>query len=44
MGADGAIVGSAFVEMIQKNERNRDKMLNRIREYANELKRATILK
>ncbi|MGQ9718905.1 MAG: tryptophan synthase subunit alpha [Nitrososphaerales archaeon] len=42
-GADGAIVGSAFVEMIPKNEHNGDKMLDRIREYANELKRATVL-
>lgn len=42
-GADGAIVGSAFVEIIQKNEYNEDNMLNSIRNYANELKKATIL-
>ncbi|MCP8321359.1 MAG: tryptophan synthase subunit alpha [archaeon] len=43
-GADGAIVGSAFVEMIQKSGHDEDKMLNSIRNYTNELKRATILK
>lgn len=42
-GVDGAIVGSAFVEIIQKNERDEDNMLNSIRNYANELKKATIL-
>jgi len=42
-GVDGTIVGSAFVEIIQKNERDEDNMLNSIRNYANELKKATIL-
>jgi len=43
-GADGAIVGSAFVEIIQKSLHDEDKMLDNIRKYTNELKRATILK
>jgi tryptophan synthase alpha chain len=42
-GADGVIVGSAFVEIIEKSRYYGDKMLNSIRKYANELKRATIL-
>jgi tryptophan synthase alpha chain len=43
-GAEGAIVGSAFVEIIQKSGNDKDKMLDTIRKYTNELKRATLLK
>ena len=42
-GAEGAIVGSAFVEIIQKSGQDENKMLYNIRNLANELKRATIL-
>ncbi len=42
-GAEGSIVGSAFVEIIQKNMNDEDKMLDSLRRYTNELKRATII-
>ncbi|MCP8318399.1 MAG: tryptophan synthase subunit alpha [Candidatus Methylarchaceae archaeon HK01B] len=42
-GADGAIVGSAFVEMIKRSRYDVNTILNRIRRYTSELKRATIL-
>ncbi len=41
-GADGAIVGSALVKIIEKNRGNADKMLRKIEEKARELKRATV--
>lgn len=41
-GADGAIVGSSFIEMIEESIYDENKMLNNLRRYANELKRATI--
>jgi tryptophan synthase alpha chain len=40
-GADGAIVGSAFVNIIQKNQENIPKMLEEIEQYARILKEAT---
>lgn len=40
-GADGAIVGSAFVDIVQKNQRNIPKMLKEIEQYAHKLKEAT---
>ncbi|MGQ9468485.1 MAG: tryptophan synthase subunit alpha [Nitrososphaerales archaeon] len=39
-GADGAIVGSAFVEIIQKSGYDEDKMLNYLFKKAHELKEA----
>ena len=43
-GADAAIVGSGFVRIIEKNQRNRDteKLLNEITMYASKLKEATV--
>jgi tryptophan synthase alpha chain len=40
-GADGAIVGSAFVDMIQKNRGNIPGTLEKIEQYAHMLKEAT---
>ena len=40
-GADGAIVGSAFVNIIQRNLGNITKLLQRIEHHASELKKAT---
>jgi tryptophan synthase alpha chain len=40
-GADGVIVGSAFVSIIQRNQRNVSKMLEKIEETARKLKAAT---
>jgi len=40
-GADGAIVGSAFVDIVQKNQKNIPKMLKEIKEYTRKLKEAT---
>jgi tryptophan synthase alpha chain len=40
-GADGAIVGSAFVNIIDKNQGNADKMLGELSEMAHKLKAAT---
>lgn len=40
-GADGAIVGSAIVDLIAKDLKNRKKMLNDIIYYAKEMKQAT---
>ena len=40
-GADGAIVGSAIVELVGKNFGNKEKMLNEIGDFARELKRST---
>lgn len=42
-GADGAIVGSAIVDLIAKNISNKEKMLNEIYNYINNMKKATIL-
>jgi tryptophan synthase alpha chain len=40
-GADGAIVGSAIVNMIEKNLSDKSRMLNRISSYINFMKNAT---
>jgi len=40
-GADGAIVGSAFVNIIQRNRGNIPRMLEKVEHYARELKEAT---
>lgn len=40
-GADGAITGSAVVSIIEKNLKNKGKMLKRVREYIVKMKRAT---
>jgi tryptophan synthase alpha chain len=40
-GADAAIVGSAFVRIIEGNLDDREKMLSELREFAGELKKAT---
>jgi len=40
-GADGAIVGSAFVNIIQKNQGKIPKMLEEIEQHAHKLKEAT---
>lgn len=40
-GADGVIVGSAFVNIVQKNQGNMSKMLGELGEMAHELKAAT---
>ena len=40
-GADGAIVGSAIVDLIGKNLGKKEKMLNEIGDFAKELKRST---
>lgn len=41
-GADGAIVGSAFVKIIEENLGDKTKLLNRLEDYARELKSATL--
>jgi tryptophan synthase alpha chain len=41
-GADGAIVGSRFVKVIEKNLNNERGMLEEIRDYAHKLKKATV--
>lgn len=41
-GADGAIVGSGFVKIIEKNRNNEQVMLKEIRDYAHKLKEATV--
>ena len=40
-GADGAIVGSAFVKIVEKHKDNQQRMLAEIQETAKELKKAT---
>ncbi|MDD5446606.1 MAG: tryptophan synthase subunit alpha, partial [Methanocellales archaeon] len=40
-GADGAIVGSAIVNIIAKNNDDEEKMLREIREFVSQLKEAT---
>lgn len=40
-GADGAIVGSAIVNLIEKNANNRSKMLKKIGLYVKSMKKAT---
>ncbi|MAE43217.1 tryptophan synthase subunit alpha [Candidatus Woesearchaeota archaeon] len=40
-GADGAIVGSAIIDLIENNIANKEKMLNEIYKYANIMKTAT---
>ena len=40
-GADGVIVGSAFVNIIQKNRGDINKMLRELEELASQLKAAT---
>ncbi len=39
-GADGAIVGSAFVKIVEKNQNNHTKMFEELREFARHLKTA----
>lgn len=39
-GSEGVIVGSAFVKIIEKHQKNPDKIVKRIREFANKLKEA----
>ncbi|RLI39360.1 tryptophan synthase subunit alpha, partial [Candidatus Bathyarchaeota archaeon] len=41
-GADGAIVGSRFVKIIEQNVENEDIMIGEIKKCARELKKATI--
>ena len=41
-GADGAIVGSGFVKIIEKNLENSKKMLKKIENYTKRLKKATV--
>ncbi len=41
-GADGAIVGSGFVKIIERNLNNFDRMLNELKRYSAELKGATL--
>lgn len=43
-GADAAIVGSGFVEKVQKEHKNEEKMLEDLTEYAHQLKTGTINK
>jgi len=40
-GADGAIIGSAIVKIIEKNLKNKKAMLNKIKNYVSSLKKAT---
>ena len=40
-GADGAIVGSAIVKIIEKNLKNKKLMLKKIENYVKQLKEAT---
>jgi len=40
-GADGAIVGSAIIDIIAKNLDNQEKMLDKISKFANNMKEAT---
>jgi len=40
-GADGAIVGSAFVKIIEENAANKKEMLGKLERFASELKSAT---
>ncbi|MFC1786901.1 tryptophan synthase subunit alpha [Halobacteriota archaeon] len=42
-GAEGAIVGSAIVNIIAKNKDDEEKMLREIREFVSQLKEATII-
>lgn len=41
VGADGAIVGSAIVDLIGKNLHNKEKMFNEVKTYASNMKNAT---
>jgi len=41
-GADGAIVGSAIVNIMAKNKKNLERMSGRVREFVKQLKRATL--
>ena len=43
IGADGAIVGSAFVRIIEEYLNNREKMLHRLEKFAMELKKGTTM-
>ena len=42
-GADGAIVGSAFIDLIQKNRNDPATMLTELKALASELKKATMI-
>ncbi len=37
-GSDGVIVGSAFVKIIEKHQKNPDKIIQKIRKFTNNLK------
>jgi len=41
-GADAAIVGSGFVRIIEKSHSDEERMLEDVREYASQLKAATV--
>ena len=41
-GANGAIVGSAIINIIKDNQSNKEEMLKKIKEYVKELKKATL--
>jgi tryptophan synthase alpha chain len=43
-GADGAIVGSAIIKVIEKNLGNKEKMLSDLKDFVSSLKSATVLK
>ena len=40
-GADAAIVGSSFVEIIEKNQQDETNMLTKLTKYCSQLKKAT---
>jgi tryptophan synthase alpha chain len=42
-GAEGAIVGSAFIKIIEKNLNNKKKMLSELENFTQKLKRATMI-
>ncbi|MCK9152624.1 tryptophan synthase subunit alpha [Methanobacterium alcaliphilum] len=42
-GAEGAIVGSAIIDIVAKNLSNKDEMLQKVAQYTKELKKATKL-
>lgn len=42
-GADGVIVGSALIEVIERNLKNKGKMLSSLEKFTREMKKATIM-
>ncbi|MAG91572.1 tryptophan synthase subunit alpha [Candidatus Woesearchaeota archaeon] len=42
-GADGAIIGSAIVDLIAKNLDNKEEMLSKVQNYVGELKKSTLI-